>query len=138
MTFNRKEHFESIRNTKGRPKVQSKPVSPLRKTLTKLRALEEQALENIAAVVNGTKTKNLSDNKEVVIDKDRVEISKWIISTISSMSRAASSEEELRHNIRSRAEDKAERELERELPKEATTDNVVRGRFTTDFVEDEE
>lgn len=120
-------------NPNGRPKGTGKPISGLRSTLGKLRELEAKCIENISAVVNGMhkgdKEKDISE-----VDKQMLETSKWVISTISSMSRAASGEEELRWNIRRQAE-----EAEKEEKKEGTNDapaNVIKGRFTTKLVDD--
>lgn len=140
MTIKKESHLwkkGSTGNPNGRPKAPGKPVSPLRKTLSKLMDMEEQAIINIRAIINGVMVED-ENGKEVKVDKDRQETSKWVISTISSMSRAATQDEQLRHDIRSRAEDKAERSVENDSQKEGSTGNVVRGRFTTEFVEDKE
>lgn len=125
-------------NPNGRPKAKGKPVSSLRKTISKLRELEEQALENIASVVKGTKVK-VEGGEETVVDKSMLETSKWVISTLSSMSSAATKDEELRYTIRSRAEDKAEREQEKATGTNDASpkDNVIRNRFTTKLIKDD-
>lgn len=125
-------------NPSGRPtkeKVGSKPISTLRKTLNKLKELEERSLENIAAIVNGTQVKSEEELQEV--DKQMLETSKWVIATISSMSRAATQDEQLRHEIRARAEDKYEREQEKATGTNgaAPAGNVISGRFTTKMSE---
>lgn len=86
-------------NPAGRPSGQiSKPISPLRKTLNKLKELEDQALENISAVVNGKKV--VLDGKEQEVDKQKLETSKWVVGSIASLTRAALQDEELRLKIK--------------------------------------
>lgn len=72
---------KSNRNTKGNSKVRIQK-SKLRATAEKLRELEPTALENI---------KNSVEGKEV--DQKMLDTSKWIISSIVSVDRAASGEE---------------------------------------------
>lgn len=71
----------SNRNTKGNSKIRI-TKSKLRDTASKLRELEPTALENI---------KNSVEGKEV--DQKMLDTSKWIITSIVSVDRAASSEE---------------------------------------------
>lgn len=66
-----------------------KTISPLRKTLNKLRDMEEKSLENIRKAVDGTD-----------LDKQQLETSKWVISTVASLTRAATQDEELRLKIK--------------------------------------
>ena len=77
-------------NPNGRPAGKpTKPISPLRKTLNKLRDMEEKSLENIRKAVEGTD-----------LDKQQLETSKWVISTVASLTRAATQDEELRLKIK--------------------------------------
>lgn len=73
-----------------KPKTRSKPVSSLRKTLSKLKALETKSLENIENSVNGQE-----------VDKECLASSKWVISTVVSVQKACVSEELAVHGIRS-------------------------------------
>lgn len=103
-------------NPNGRPAGKgSKPISPLRRTLNQLRKLEPRALENIKAVINGTKIGQGEDGEIIdtedgagSVDKMMLETSKWVISQISALSRSATQEESLRHAIRKDAEEKVE------------------------------
>lgn len=117
-------------NPNGRPKGTGKPISGLRSTLGKLRELEAKCIENISAVVNGIhkgdKEKDISE-----VDKQMLETSKWVISTISSMSRAASGEEEFRWNVKRQSEEIDKKEGTNDAPA-----NVIKGRFTTKLVND--
>lgn len=72
-------------NPDGRPNTatgRSKPISGLRRDLTKLRTLMTKSLENIKASVEGEN-----------IDKETLNSSKWVVTTVTSMHRAAISEE---------------------------------------------
>lgn len=72
---------KSNRNVRGNSKIRI-TKSKLRDTASKLRELEPTALENI---------KNSVEGKEV--DQKMLDTSKWIITSIVSVDRAASSEE---------------------------------------------
>ena len=72
---------KSNRNVRGNSKIRI-TKSKLRDTASKLRELEPKALENI---------KNSVEGKEV--DQKMLDTSKWIITSIVSVDRAASSEE---------------------------------------------
>lgn len=72
-------------NPNGRPKGTGRPVSKLRKTQRKLQELEEKALENIKKSVEGG-----------IIDKEILSSSKWVITAILSISKAALAEEQSR------------------------------------------
>ena len=106
-------------NPNGRPKGTGKPISHLRRTLTKLRAMEEQALKNIEDSI-----------KKKDIDKEALATSKWLITTMVTLNRAATADEQLTFNMRVYREEKEESKAE------GTTGNVVR--FRTKMVEDEE
>ena len=113
-------------NPAGRPKgSRGKPVSRLRATLTKLRELEKQALDNIAESVG---KKN--------IDKEVIATSKWVITTIVAVNKAANAEETLVQSIREYNDMQENLEQEQELKREGSTNNVVR--FTTKLVKDYE
>lgn len=104
-------------NPAGRPKGTSKPISALRKTLTRLRAMEEKAMQNINDSING---------KEV--DKEALTNSRWLITTMVTVNRAATADEQLTFNVKTYNEEKEE------AKKEGTTGNVVR--FRTKMVDD--
>lgn len=109
-------------NPSGRPVGTSKPISNLRKTINELRKLEPKAIENISAVVNGVMSTR-EDGEAMEVDKLQLETSKWVIATISSMSRAATADEALKHDIRS--EQRAKEDYEEEK-REGSTGNVVK------------
>lgn len=69
-------------NPAGRPKGTGKPISRLRSTLNKLKNIEPEAIEVIESAVLG---------KEV--DKTQLDTSKWVITSISTLTRAALAEE---------------------------------------------
>lgn len=104
-------------NRAGRPRGTGRSVSRLRGIITKLEGMSEKALENIDTVVNGGH-----------LDKQVVETSKWVISLIPSMSRAATQEEQLRENVKARKEEMELREKEIEAQKMAVNGNVIDGR----------
>jgi hypothetical protein len=113
-------------NPNGRPPGKAtKPISPLRKTLNKLRDMEEKSLENIRKAVEGTD-----------LDKQQLETSKWVISTVASLTRAATQDEELRLKIKQGNAPEQE-----EAPKVQTEQSVdgkvltMRPRVSTDIQE---
>lgn len=113
-------------NPLGRPKGRrNKPISKLRTTLNKLRELEQQALDNIADSVG---KKN--------IDKEVIATSKWVITTIVAVNKAANAEEALLQSIREYNDIQENLEQEQELKREGSTNNVVR--FTTKLVKEYE
>jgi hypothetical protein len=90
-----------------KPKTKSKPVSTLRKTLSKLRNLEVKSLENVEKSVNGE-----------AVDKESLASSKWVLTTIVTVQRACVSEELAVHGIKSDLENESEEvEKEDEEPK---------------------
>lgn len=89
-------------NPAGRPRKTGKPVSSLRKTLSKLKALETKSLENIEKSVNGQE-----------VDKECLASSKWVINSVVSVQKACVAEELAVHGIRSdNAEDTQEEKEE--------------------------
>lgn len=111
----------------GRPKGRAKPRSKLRDTLRKLQEMEQGALDNI---------KDSIDKKD--IDKETVATSKWLITTIVSVNRAASADEQVALTTRIHEDEKQFRERELQLKKEGTNDNVIPMRFSTKMLEDED
>lgn len=99
-------------NPGGRPKGSGKPISRLRSTLNKLKELEPDAIDVIGLSVKG---------KEV--DKERLSTSKWVISSISSLTRAALAEEAYR--MEATLVQEAKEKEAREEKKEGTNDSVV-------------
>lgn len=90
-------------NSRGRPKGISTPISRLRSTLNKLKGLEPDAIENIGKAVRGElETAIGEDGKEVQVplDKNKLETSKWVITTISNLTRAALAEEQFKADNR--------------------------------------
>lgn len=71
-------------NSKGRPRGTGRPVSRLRGTLNKLKGIEPEAIEIIESVVKGEMA-NLT--------KDQIDMAKWIIGQINSLTRGAIAEE---------------------------------------------
>lgn len=112
-------------NSRGRPKGTGRPVSKLRNTLSKLRELEKQALDNIAESV-GKKD----------IDKEVIATSKWVITTIVAVNKAANAEEAFLQSLREYNDMQENLEQEQELKREGSTNNVVR--FTTKLVKEYE
>lgn len=72
---------KSNRNTKNNSKIRIQK-SKLRATAERLREIEPTALENIKKSVEGTK-----------VDQQQLDSSKWIVSSIIALDRAASQEE---------------------------------------------
>lgn len=75
--------------------------SPLRKTLSKLMELEPRSLENIKSSVEG---------KE--IDKDVLATSKWIVNSLVTLTKAASSDEAEMNGLRLKFEEASREEDE--------------------------
>lgn len=72
-------------NEDGRPQTatgRSKPISGLRRDLTKLKRLMPQSLINIQKSVDGE-----------TVDKEQLSSSKWVVTTVATLHRAAISEE---------------------------------------------
>ena len=79
-------------NPEGRPPTKngrSKPISGLRRTLTKLKKLEGLSLQNIEKSIKGEE-----------IDKESLATSKWLVNTLGTMHKSAVSEEKDLLNIR--------------------------------------
>lgn len=107
-------------NPNGRPKgVRGKPVSKLRSTLRKLQEMEADALNNIKESIS-----------RKAVDKEAIATSKWLISTIVSVNRAASADETVMLTSRIHDDELKMREEElaqaSEEKKEGTTGNVIR------------
>lgn len=90
-------------NPAGRPRKSGKPVSSLRKTLSKLKALETKSLENIEKSVNGEE-----------VDKECLASSKWVINSVVSVQKACVAEELAVHGIRSDNAEEVQEEKEEE------------------------
>ena len=85
-----------------KPKTRGKPVSSLRKTLSKLKSLETRSLENVEKSVNGEE-----------VDKECLASSKWVCQQIVAVQKACVAEELAVHGIRSdNAEDTQEEKEE--------------------------
>ena len=70
------------------------------------------------------------------IDKEVIATSKWVITTIVAVNKAANAEETLVQSIREYNDMQENLEQEQELKREGSTNNVVR--FTTKLVKDYE
>ncbi len=118
-------------NKNGRPKTalgKGKPISRLRSTLNKLKLLEQDAIEAIEATLKGG-VEN-SDGVVIEADKDKTDIAKWIITSISSLTRTAIAEESYRADLQDKA-----------IPAKATGTNDSTSkpvRFTTHIIQDED
>jgi|SRR5690625_3466016 len=103
-----------------------RPRSQLRSTLRELQSNEEQALKVIKDSILG---------KEV--DRESLNTSKWLITTIVTVNRAATADEQFSFNLRvHRDELRREEEREAKEKKEGTTGNVIP--FSTRMVEYED
>lgn len=109
-------------NPAGRTPGRGRPVSRLRTTLARLREMEDQALVNIKNSIDGTE-----------VDSKSLDTSKWVISNIVTVNRAAVADEQLSFNIRAHNDEREEREQEK---MEGTTGNVVR--FSPRMIDDED
>lgn len=83
--------------------------SPLRKTLVKLQELEPKALENIGKSVNGEQ-----------IDKSVVDTSKWVVTNLMNLTRAASADEDTINGTRLMLDQAEQEEDEANAEKEET------------------
>lgn len=99
---------KSNRNVKNNSKVRIQK-SKLRATAEKLREIEPKALENIKKSVEGEK-----------VEAQQLDSSKWVISSIISLDRAASSEEASLTKIRmeGKRDDEPEEQTPAEIQKE--------------------
>lgn len=112
-------------NPKGLPKgTRTKPKSKLRTTLAALQAMEEDALKNIKENI-----------KRKDVDKEVLATSKWLISSIISVNRAAAADEA---NILAARVHSDEMKIRAEEKREATNGNVIRARFSTYMDNDDE
>ena len=71
-------------NPNGRPKGPGKKVSSLRGIFNKLKKMDQEAIDAIQA--------SLTEGS--VVDKDKVQTAKWVITTIATLHKACLSEEE--------------------------------------------
>ena len=103
---------------KGRPRGTGRSISRLRSTLNKLKGLEPKAIDVIESALH-----NDGD-----VESPQVNTAKWIITSISTLTRAAIAEESFREEVKDKQQESQE---------EATgTDNARPLRFRT--VMDEE
>lgn len=115
-------------NPKGRPRGTGRSVSRLRRTITKLEEYVDAAVDNVGRSVNGED-----------VEKSTLDSSKWVITTIPALSRAATAEEQLRENVRARQEENELRLAEAEAEIARSTHNVIDGRkrFSTAYVDED-
>lgn len=91
-------------NRNGRPtQPKGKPVSSLRRTLSKLKSLETKSLENVERSVNGEE-----------VDKEVLSSSKWVCQQIVSVQKACVAEELAVHGIRSDNAEEVQEDKEEE------------------------
>lgn len=115
-------------NPNGRPAGKAaKPISSLRRTLNQLKKLEKQALDNIEAVVNGKKVRD-EDGVLTEVEKQRLDTSKWVITTISALSRSATQEEALKLQVKRGDAPQAQQQEppEQEAPKPSEDGKVLK------------
>jgi len=106
-------------NPNGRPRGTGRPVSQLRATLRSLREMEQKALDNIRSSVAGDD-----------VDKEVLATSKWVVSNIVTVNRAAVADESLTFNIRQANLARQEEEARR-VEEEARKPGGNVRRFTT-------
>lgn len=109
-------------NPRGRPRGTGRAVSRLRKTITALEELADTSVENIKKSVEGEE-----------VDKTTLDTSKWVITTIPSLSRAATAEEQLRENVKARQEENDIRVKEAEAEIAKASGGSV-SRFSTNII----
>lgn len=107
-------------NPNGRPKGTGKPISRLRSMLKKLEEMSDSALDNIKKSVDGEE-----------VDKTILDSSKYVINTVSSLTKACLQEEQFKYEIKKDAEEKENR------ANGTTGGTPVRPRFTTSIISDE-
>jgi hypothetical protein len=106
-------------NMNGRPKGTGRPVSRLRGTLNKLKGIEPEAIAIIEGVVKG----DLAN-----FTKDQIDMAKWIIAQINSLTRGAIAEESF----------KIDSTPQREQEEQANgTTGAVKPRFSLNIVDEE-
>lgn len=113
-------------NPNGRPRGTGRSVSRLRRTITKLEEYVDAAVDNVGRSVNGED-----------VDKSTLDSSKWVITTIPALSRAATAEEQLRENVRARQEENELRLAEAEAEIARSNNNIIDGRkrFSTSYID---
>lgn len=116
------------KQTSGNPKGSTQKVriikSPLRKTADSLREVEQDALESIKKAVRGEK-----------VEDDQLSTSKWVISTIMQIDKAASSEEISNAKIRMEAKKSMD---DGAGPDDVHSAEVIQTRFRTYYTPPEE
>lgn len=100
--------------------------SKLRKTLEKLYALEGKAMENIKASVDGSE-----------VDKEMLATSKWVVTNIMTVTRAAAQDESEINGLRLEM-DKAEAEEVEKEEQERQPSGAVFSLFVNDSKKDKE
>ena len=83
-------------NPAGRPKGTATPISRLRSTLNKLKGLEPEAIQIIEKVIK-------SDLANV--SKDQIDMAKWVIGQINTLTRGAIAEESFKMDVREKNEE---------------------------------
>lgn len=107
-------------NPAGRPRGTGRSVSRLRRVISQLEEMTPDALDNIARSV-----------RREEVEKSVLDTSKWVVTTIPSLSRAATQEESLRESVRARQEDKELREAEIEAIEKS---NAPSNRFSSNII----
>lgn len=86
-------------NPRGRPKGSGRPISRLRSTLNKLKRIEPEAIEIIEKVIAG---------ESEDLNKDQIDMSKWTITMINTLTRGAIAEESFKEDSNKRKEEESE------------------------------
>lgn len=118
-------------NVDGRPPTKAgrgKPISGLRRTLTRLKRLEPKSLENIEKSIN-----------DEPIDKETLATSKWLINSLGTIHKAAVSEEKDLLHIRDHLEGggNLEEEIDAEVLEWSPAFSLTRLESVTEIVEKE-
>lgn len=117
---------EASPNPKGRPRGSGRPISRLRSTLNKLKRIEPEAIEIVEKVIAGEGSS---------LDKDQIDMSKWVIQNLLSFTRGAIAEETFREESNKRKSGNSD-EDEDEVKAEGTTGTPVK-RFSLNLIEED-
>lgn len=115
-------------NPNGRPKGTKRPLSKMRKTLSKLYEIEGDAIELIKISMTGFDSQG---NKREV-DKEKVDMAKFVVKSIESLNNTCLREELAIIGIRDKGNDNAAKELEDNQKVEEAVDT---GTFSMDLSE---
>lgn len=108
-------------NPRGRPKNTGRPISRLRSTLNKLKRIEPEAIEIIEKVISG---------ESEDLNKDQIDMSKWTITMINTLTRGAIAEESFKEDSNNKKKEETEE-------KANGTTGVPVKRFSLNMVDDD-